>query len=65
MKFNRKHDILMFGRILWSSCLLVLTLSVNAMSTLIVVTVTLVLVLANLIPWIKDKKAQKEEPQNA
>ena len=30
-----------------------------------VVTVTLVLVLANLIPWIKDKKAQKEEPQNA
>ena len=36
-------------------------LSVNAMSTLIVVTVTLVLVLANLIPWIKDKKAQKEE----
>ena len=38
-------------------------LSVNAMSTLIVVTVTLVL--ANLIPWIKDKKAQKEEPQNA
>ena len=40
-------------------------LSVNAMSTLIVVTVTLVLVLANLIPWIKDKKAQKEEPQNA
>ena len=39
-------------------------LSVNAMSTLIVVVVTLVLVLANLIPWIKDKKAQKEEPQN-
>ena len=36
-------------------------LSVNAMSTLIVITVTLVLVLANLIPWIKDKKAQKEE----
>ena len=36
-------------------------LSVNAMSTLIVVTVTVVLVLANLIPWIKDKKAQKEE----
>ena len=36
-------------------------LSVNAMSTLIVVTVTLVLILANLIPWIKDKKAQKEE----
>ena len=40
-------------------------LSVNAMSTLIVVTVTLVLILANLIPWIKDKKAQKEETQNA
>ena len=37
-------------------------LSVNAMSTLIVVTVTLVLVLANLIPWIKDKKTKKEEP---
>ena len=36
-------------------------LSVNAMSTLIVVTVTLVLIFANLIPWIKDKKAQKEE----
>ncbi len=36
-------------------------LSVNAMSTLIVVVVTLVLVLANLIPWIKDRKAQKEE----
>ena len=40
-------------------------LSVNAMSTLIVVVVTLILILANLIPWIKDKKAQKEEPQNA
>ena len=39
-------------------------LSVNAMSTLIVAAVTLILVLANLIPWIKDKKAQKEEPQN-
>jgi spermidine/putrescine transport system permease protein len=36
-------------------------LSVNAMSTLIVVTVTLVLIFANLIPWIKDRKAQKEE----
>ena len=36
-------------------------LSVNAMSTLIVAVVTLVLVLANLIPWIKDRKAQKEE----
>ena len=36
-------------------------LSVNAMSTLIVITVTLVLIFANLIPWIKDRKAQKEE----
>ena len=36
-------------------------LSVNAMSTLIVVVVTLILILANLIPWIKDKKTQKEE----
>lgn len=36
-------------------------LSVNAMSTLIVLVVTLVLILMNLIPWIKDKKAQKEE----
>ena len=36
-------------------------LSVNAMSTLIVVVVTVVLILVNLIPWIKDKKAQKEE----
>ena len=36
-------------------------LSVNAMSTLIVVTVTVILILANLIPWIKDKKTQKEE----
>lgn len=36
-------------------------LSVNAMSTLIVAVVTLVLILMNLIPWIKDKKAQKEE----
>ena len=36
-------------------------LSVNAMSTLIVVVVTLVLVLANLIPWLKDRKTQKEE----
>ena len=36
-------------------------LSVNAMSTLIVAVVTLVLILMNLIPWVKDKKAQKEE----
>ncbi len=36
-------------------------LSVNAMSTLIVAVVTLVLVLANLIPWIRDRKTQKEE----
>ena len=36
-------------------------LSVNAMSTLIVAVVTLVLILVNLIPWIKDRKAQKEE----
>ena len=36
-------------------------LSVNAMSTLIVVAVTLILVLVNLIPWIKDRKTQKEE----
>ena len=36
-------------------------LSVNAMSTLIVAVVTVVLVLVNVIPWIKDRKAQKEE----
>ena len=36
-------------------------LSVNAMSTLMVAGVTLVLILANLIPWIKDKRTQKEE----
>ena len=36
-------------------------LSVNAMSTLIVAAVTLILILVNLIPWIKDKKTQKEE----
>ena len=36
-------------------------LSVNAMSTLIVVVVTLILILVNLIPWIKDRKAQKED----
>jgi len=32
------------------------------MSTLIVAVVTLILILVNLIPWIKDKKSQKEEP---
>ena len=37
-------------------------LSVNAVSTIIVAIVTLVLILVNLIPWIKDRKAQKEEP---
>ena len=35
--------------------------SVNALSTLIVVVVTLILVLANLIPVIKDKKNKREE----
>lgn len=35
--------------------------SVNAMSTLIVVVVTLILVLVNLIPHMRDKKTQKEE----
>jgi len=35
--------------------------SVNAMSTLIVAVVTLILITVNLIPRIKDKKAQKEE----
>ena len=35
--------------------------SVNALSTLIVVVVTLILVLANLIPVIKDKKTKREE----
>ena len=35
--------------------------SVNAMSTLIVVVVTLILITVNLIPRIKDKKSQKEE----
>ena len=37
-------------------------LSVNAMSTLIVAAVTLILILVNLIPWIKEKKNKKEEP---
>ncbi len=36
--------------------------SVNAMSTLIVVVVTLILITVNLIPRIRDKKSQKEEP---
>ena len=36
-------------------------LSVNAMSSMIVAAVTVILILVNLIPWIKDKKAQKEE----
>ena len=39
-------------------------LSVNAISSIIVALVTLVLVLVNVIPWIKDRKAQKEEPRN-
>ena len=36
-------------------------LSVNAISALMVAVVTIILVLVNLIPWIKDKKVQKEE----
>lgn len=39
-------------------------LSVNALATLIVVVVALILILANLVPYIKDKKSQKEEPRN-
>ena len=35
--------------------------SVNALSTLIVVVVTLILIAANVIPCIKDKKTKKEE----
>ncbi len=35
--------------------------SVNALSTLIVVVVTVILILVNVIPAIKDKRAQKEE----
>ena len=35
--------------------------SVNALSSLIVVMVTLILILANLIPAMKDKKNKKEE----
>ena len=37
--------------------------SVNALSTLIVVVVTLILILVNVIPYIKDKKTKKEEQQ--
>ncbi len=39
-------------------------LSVNAMATLIVAAVALILILANLVPYIKDKKNHKEEPRN-
>ena len=39
-------------------------LSVNAMATLFVAIVALTLILANLVPYIKDKKTQKEEPRN-
>ena len=35
--------------------------SVNALSTLIVVVVTVILILVNVIPAIKDKKAQHKE----
>ena len=35
--------------------------SVNALSTLIVVVVTLILILVNVIPYIKDKKTKREE----
>ena len=35
--------------------------SVNALSTLIVVVVTVILILANLIPAIKDRKTKKED----
>ena len=35
--------------------------SVNALSTLIVITVTLILVLANLIPALRERKNKKEE----
>ena len=35
--------------------------SVNALSTLIVVVVTLILITANVIPRIKDKNVKKEE----
>ena len=35
--------------------------AVNALSSLIVIVVTIILVLANLIPYLKDKKNKKEE----
>jgi spermidine/putrescine transport system permease protein len=35
--------------------------SVNALSTVIVIVVTVILVLANLIPHLKDKRMKKEE----
>ena len=34
--------------------------SVNALSTLIVIVVTLILVLVNVIPYIKEKQTKKE-----
>ena len=39
-------------------------LSVNAMATLFVAVIALTLILANLVPYLRDKKAQKEEPRN-
>lgn len=36
-------------------------LSLNALSTMIVAVVTVVLILANIIPYLKDKKTNKEE----
>ena len=39
-------------------------LSVNAMATMIVAAVALILILANLIPYIKEKNAHKEDPRN-
>lgn len=36
--------------------------AVNALSAVIVIVVTLILVLANLIPYLRDKKMNKEEP---
>ena len=39
-------------------------LSVNAMATLFVAIVAITLIFANVVPMIKDKKAQKEEPRN-
>ena len=35
--------------------------SVNALSTLIVVVVTIILITVNLIPRIKDKKMKRED----